>query len=279
MGTMDSTIKFGFMCQQEAVASKGEGALRRFTIPSYSHKAHITASPSIRQRDSAAAYSSSPQVFTNKTTGIHLMCQKKREKGESGTGCALRLQQLITITRRSKQEACFTHRGILGIPQERADLLESCCSSCSECLLCTSSFSFFSSCRRQQTWSVGGDRTTDLWYTCTNSNGGYHCKPAISEDWLQAVQALMILSLLFCFFSLIAFLFQLFKLVKGGRFFFTAIFQILASVFVMCAAIIYTVMSPDDGIVKFGYAYVLAWVSFPLTLISGLIYIVLRKKE
>lgn len=48
-------------------------------------------------------------------------------------------------------------------------------------------------------------------------------------DWLQAVQALMILSLLFCFFSLIAFLFQLFKLVKGGRFFFTAIFQILAS--------------------------------------------------
>lgn len=39
----------------------------------------------------------------------------------------------------------------------------------------------------------------------------------------------MILSLLFCFFSLIAFLFQLFKLVKGGRFFFTAIFQILAS--------------------------------------------------
>lgn len=39
----------------------------------------------------------------------------------------------------------------------------------------------------------------------------------------------MILSVLFCFFSLIAFLYQLFRLVKGGRFFFTAIFQILAS--------------------------------------------------
>lgn len=48
-------------------------------------------------------------------------------------------------------------------------------------------------------------------------------------EWIQAVQALMILSLLFCFFSLIAFLYQLFRLVKGGRFFFTAIFQILAS--------------------------------------------------
>ena len=39
----------------------------------------------------------------------------------------------------------------------------------------------------------------------------------------------MVLSVLFCFFSLIAFLYQLFRLVKGGRFFFTAIFQILAS--------------------------------------------------
>ncbi|XP_033499752.1 peripheral myelin protein 22a [Epinephelus lanceolatus] len=130
-------------------------------------------------------------------------------------------------------------------------------------------------------WSVGGDGSTDLWYNCMTTDVGYHCKPASNEDWIQAVQALMILSLLFCFFSLIAFVFQLFKLVKGGRFFFTAIFQILASVFVMCAAIIYTVMSPDDGTgnTQFGYAYVLAWVAFPLCLISGLIYIVLRKKE
>ncbi|XP_053708023.1 peripheral myelin protein 22-like [Synchiropus splendidus] len=130
------------------------------------------------------------------------------------------------------------------------------------------------------TWTVSGTLTTDLWYSCSNVNGGYHCKPASNEDWIQAVQALMILSLLFCFFALIAFVFQLFKLVKGGRFFFTAIFQILASLFVMCAAIIYTVMSPDNiAGASFGYAYVLAWVAFPLCLISGLIYIVLRKKE
>uniref|UniRef100_UPI0037E992DF peripheral myelin protein 22a n=1 Tax=Semicossyphus pulcher TaxID=241346 RepID=UPI0037E992DF len=129
-------------------------------------------------------------------------------------------------------------------------------------------------------WTVGGDRSLDLWYNCILTNGGYHCKAASNEDWIQAVQALMILSLLFCFFSLIAFVYQLFRLVKGGRFFLTAIFQILASVFVMCGAIIYTVMSPDDGTgAQFGYAYVLAWVAFPLCLISGLIYIVLRKKE
>ncbi|KAM9391947.1 peripheral myelin protein 22-like [Pholidichthys leucotaenia] len=128
-------------------------------------------------------------------------------------------------------------------------------------------------------WRVGGQTSTDLWYTCTTTNGGaYRCHQASNEDWIQAVQALMIVAVLFCFFSLIAFLYQLFRLVKGGRFFFTAIFQILACVFVMCAAIIYTVMSPDDTL-QFGYAYVLAWVAFPLCLISGLIYIVLRKKE
>uniref|UniRef100_A0A4W5MDF3 Peripheral myelin protein 22 n=1 Tax=Hucho hucho TaxID=62062 RepID=A0A4W5MDF3_9TELE len=50
--------------------------------------------------------------------------------------------------------------------------------------------------------------------------------------------------------------------------------------FVMCGAIIYTVMGPDgEEDAAFGFAYVLAWVSFPLCLVSGLIYIVLRKRE
>lgn len=55
---------------------------------------------------------------------------------------------------------------------------------------------------------------------------------------------------------------------------------LIPGLFVMCGAIIYTVMRTDDlpG-AQFGYAYVLAWVAFPLCLISGLIYIVLRKKE
>ena len=59
-----------------------------------------------------------------------------------------------------------------------------------------------------------------------------------------------------------------------------SVFLCFLGVFVMCGAIIYTVMSPDNGAdIQFGYAYVLAWVAFPLCLISGLIYIVLRKKE
>ncbi|XP_039543316.1 peripheral myelin protein 22a isoform X2 [Pimephales promelas] len=124
-------------------------------------------------------------------------------------------------------------------------------------------------------WRKYGDASYNLW-NCKESNG-HSC----SEDWLQAVQALMVLATLFSLISFIIFLCQLFTLVKGGRFFFTAVFQVLASLFVMSGAIIYTVMSPEmsSEMSTYGYAFVLAWLAFPLTLISGLIYIVLRKKE
>lgn len=49
------------------------------------------------------------------------------------------------------------------------------------------------------------------------------------SDWLQAVQALMVLATIFSLISFIFFICQLFTLVKGGRFFFTAVFQVLAS--------------------------------------------------
>lgn len=127
-------------------------------------------------------------------------------------------------------------------------------------------------------WSVDASGHTDLWYNCEIKDQGYRCFQASTEDWIQAVQALMILSVVFCFASLIAFCYQLFRLVKGGRFYFTSIFQILACVFVMCGAIIYTVMTPHED-KQFGSSYVLAWVAFPLTLFSGLIYVVLRKKD
>lgn len=130
-------------------------------------------------------------------------------------------------------------------------------------------------------WRTYRERSFDLWYDCASVNGGYHCKGASDADWLQAVQALMVLATLFCMLSFIFFLCQLFTLVKGGRFFFTAVFQVLSSLFVMSGAIIYTVMSPEwkDDDDSYGYAFVLAWLAFPLTLISGLIYIILRKKE
>lgn len=62
---------------------------------------------------------------------------------------------------------------------------------------------------------------------------------------------------------------------------FTIHFPLPAGLFVMSGAIIYTVMSPAWVMetYSFGYSYILAWVAFPLALISGLIYVILRKRE
>ncbi|KAM8836222.1 peripheral myelin protein 22b [Spinachia spinachia] len=127
-------------------------------------------------------------------------------------------------------------------------------------------------------WTTTDTRTVDLWTNCTI---GGHCEPASAGEWIQAVQALMILSIIFSCLSLFLFFCQLFTLQKGGRFFLTGTFQILASLFVMSGAVIYTVMRSDWvlGTAAFGYSYILAWVAFPLALISGLIYVILRKRE
>lgn len=131
-----------------------------------------------------------------------------------------------------------------------------------------------------QVWTTGQTGTSDLWLNCSTTNGQY-CDPASAGEWIQAVQALMILSIIFSCLALFLFFCQLFTLQKGGRFFLTGTFQILASLFVMSGAIIYTVMSPEwvPATNSFGYCYILAWVAFPLALISGLIYVILRKRE
>ncbi|KAM9462294.1 peripheral myelin protein 22b [Clarias gariepinus] len=128
-------------------------------------------------------------------------------------------------------------------------------------------------------WTVSSTSSSDLWQNCSTVNGA--CQIGETGVWIQAVQALMILSIIFSFLSLFLFFCQLFTLKKGGRFFLTGAFQIFACLFVMCGAIIYTVMNhlwvPTTE--SYGFAYILAWVAFPLALISGLIYVILRKRE
>ncbi|XP_057681258.1 peripheral myelin protein 22b [Corythoichthys intestinalis] len=130
-------------------------------------------------------------------------------------------------------------------------------------------------------WTSNEIGTSDLWTNCSIINGIQRCDGASTGEWIQAVQALMILSIIFSCLALFLFFCQLFTLQKGGRFFITGTFQILASLFVMSGAIIYTVMSPEwvPETDTFGYSYILAWVAFPLALISGLIYVILRKRE
>uniref|UniRef100_A0A8C6C5A6 Peripheral myelin protein 22 n=1 Tax=Monodon monoceros TaxID=40151 RepID=A0A8C6C5A6_MONMO len=79
-------------------------------------------------------------------------------------------------------------------------------------------------------WMVGNGHATDLWQNCSTSSLGsvQHCFTSSANEWLQSVQATMILSIVFSVLSLFLFFCQLFTLTKGGRFYITGVFQILA---------------------------------------------------
>lgn len=132
-------------------------------------------------------------------------------------------------------------------------------------------------------WLVGNGHATDLWQNCSTTPGNVrHCFLSSTNEWLQSVQATMILSIIFSVLSLFLFFCQLFTLTKGGRFYITGIFQILAGLCVMSAASIYTVRHSEWHLgsgYSYGFAYILAWVAFPLALLSGVIYVILRKRE
>ncbi|XP_028572960.1 peripheral myelin protein 22 [Podarcis muralis] len=134
-------------------------------------------------------------------------------------------------------------------------------------------------------WLIWDGHTSALWQNCTlqGSLSSFQCAKTSADEWLQGVQALMILSIIFSVLSLFLFFCQLFTLTKGGRFYLTGIFQILAGLCVMSGATIFTARHTDwhppvDSI-SFGFSYILAWVAFPLAVISGVIYIILRKRE
>nr|XP_058135124.1 epithelial membrane protein 3 [Dasypus novemcinctus] len=102
--------------------------------------------------------------------------------------------------------------------------------------------------------------------------------------WLKAVQVLMVLSLILCCLSFILFMFQLYTMRRGGLFYATGLCQLCTSVAVFTGALIYAIHAkeilerhPQGG--SFGYCFALAWVAFPLALVSGIIYIHLRKRE
>ncbi|MEJ1280002.1 epithelial membrane protein 1 [Cricetulus griseus] len=69
-------------------------------------------------------------------------------------------------------------------------------------------------------WMVSSDvkSSVGLWKNCTNGNCGGSLVYG-NEDALKAVQAFMILSIIFSVISLVVFVFQLFTMEKGNRFF------------------------------------------------------------
>uniref|UniRef100_A0A1A8G3E1 Epithelial membrane protein 2 n=1 Tax=Nothobranchius korthausae TaxID=1143690 RepID=A0A1A8G3E1_9TELE len=137
-------------------------------------------------------------------------------------------------------------------------------------------------------WVVSSTRGdviyTDLWYSCNVTCYPVENSHTVEAAYLQAVQATIILATILCCISFFIFLLQLFSIKQGERFIFTAIIQLLASVCVMIAASIYTTQNKSFHVPSlqrgsFGSSYILAWISFPMTLVSGLMYLVLRKRK
>ncbi|XP_041033463.1 peripheral myelin protein 22-like [Carcharodon carcharias] len=130
-------------------------------------------------------------------------------------------------------------------------------------------------------WWIGKDYCTDIWKQCFYQNSS--CEDISykdKEEYLQTVQAAMVLAVIFSCCGLLIFICQLFSLKKGNRFIFTGLFQLLSCLCVMTAASVYTVhFHHNDQSNGYGSSYILAWICFPLTLLSSIMYVILRKRE
>lgn len=145
----------------------------------------------------------------------------------------------------------------------------------------------------QNVWWIGNDFTTDIWQVCLNISTTTNCTEIGNniQDFqaLQTIQATMIMSTTLCCIGLFSFVLQLFRLKQGERFIFTAIVQLLSSLCVLIGAAIYTAMHDDfhanmnySGGLKegtYGYSFILAWIAFAFTLVSSIMYLILRKRK
>ncbi|KAM9443622.1 epithelial membrane protein 3 [Clarias gariepinus] len=136
-------------------------------------------------------------------------------------------------------------------------------------------------------WTWDNVDRADLWHNCIydNTTDTMMCTSASENDWLQSVQALMVLSVILSSLSIIVFIWQLFTTSRRGLFYFSGLSQIFAGLATFAAVLIYTFQRKEilqhpqkrhDG--HFGYCFILAWVCVPLLFSSGVIYVHLRKK-
>ncbi|XP_014648937.1 PREDICTED: epithelial membrane protein 2 [Ceratotherium simum simum] len=140
-------------------------------------------------------------------------------------------------------------------------------------------------------WWVGEEYFADIWRVCVNNTNCTEITDSFKGySTVQAVQATMILATILCCVAFLIFVLQLFRLKQGERFVLTSIIQLMACLCVMIAASIYTDRREDfhqhnsnvylltsEG--KYGYSFILAWVAFAFTFVSGLMYLILRKRK
>ncbi|KAL7837746.1 hypothetical protein SRHO_G00274570 [Serrasalmus rhombeus] len=137
-------------------------------------------------------------------------------------------------------------------------------------------------------WTLDNVENVDLWHKCMydNNTETWLCASVNENEWLQSVQALMVLSVVFSSMSFLVFLGQLFTMSRGGLFYFTGFCQILAGLAAFAAVLIYTFQrelilqfSKELSKGRFGYCFILAWVCVPLLICSGVLYVHLRKTD
>ncbi|NXS22231.1 EMP1 protein, partial [Mystacornis crossleyi] len=99
---------------------------------------------------------------------------------------------------------------------------------------------------------------------------------------LKAVQAFMILSIIFSVVALVLFIMQLFTLEKGKRFYMTGAVMLVCWMCILIAVSIYTARFTGKVVYStnphHGYCFILAWICFCFSFIIGILYLVLRKK-
>uniref|UniRef100_A0A8C9NYE3 Epithelial membrane protein 1 n=1 Tax=Spermophilus dauricus TaxID=99837 RepID=A0A8C9NYE3_SPEDA len=133
-------------------------------------------------------------------------------------------------------------------------------------------------------WVVSDDITSSvgLWKNCTGGNCGQELMYS-NDDALKAVQAFMILSIIFSVISLLVFVFQLFTMEKGNRFFLSGATMLVCWLCIMVGVSIYTHHYANFDRNFFlgshhGYCFILTWICFCFSFIIGILYLVLRKK-
>uniref|UniRef100_A0ACB8FNC2 Uncharacterized protein n=1 Tax=Sphaerodactylus townsendi TaxID=933632 RepID=A0ACB8FNC2_9SAUR len=132
-----------------------------------------------------------------------------------------------------------------------------------------------------EAWMVNKNNSSGLWKHCIES----HCEdvtfPEDELSALKAVQAFMILAIIFSFISLVMFMVQLFTMEKGKRFYITGGILLICWLCILIAASIYTARFPqylNSPQYHHGYSFILVWICFCFSFIIGVLYLVLRKK-
>lgn len=143
-----------------------------------------------------------------------------------------------------------------------------------------------------KSWWVSEDsEIIDFWYDCyhNNTTRDLDClqrSQNFTPDWSGFFQTLLVLSVVSSSISFLLFVGQLFYMYIGGLFYFTGLCQICAGLTDFAACLIFTFRHQEivyhaleQSTGHFGYCFILAWFSVPLLLISGVLYVHLRKKQ